>query len=117
MIFNCRFSLTHFVLWTGAGIDIDELVIKLAERLRSQMKMEDNISLMSESAFTHLIERTYGRKPVPIITNPTADPVLTQLQQNYITAATKADEHNLIILFTPFLVAMCTEAGLQFVNS
>ena len=98
-------------------MESDELVNKLAERLRSQMKMEKNISLMSESEFTHLIEGTYGRKPVPIIADPTADAVLTQLQQNYINAATKADEHNLIILFTPFLVAMCSEAGLQFVNS
>ena len=75
------------------------------------------MSMMSGSKFTGLIEGTYGRRPEVIIPDPTADHVVTQLQQDNITESTRGDEHNLIILFTPFLGAMCSEAGLTFVNS
>lgn len=95
----------------------DNVVYKLADRLRSHMRMEKNISLMSESEFTRLIEVEYGRKPEPIIADPATDSVLTQTQHDDITSATKADEHNFIIFLTPYLETMCAEAGLQFVNS
>ena len=89
----------------------------MANKLREKLKLDNDISLMSPSEFTSMIELKYGRKPVPIMLDPNSDPVLTEQQLAEITEFTQSNEHNFIILLTPYLRKMCTEAGLQFVNS
>ena len=52
---------------------------------------------------------------LPVIAN--GHVILTVQQQQTIVDHAPRDEHELIVYLTPYLVPLCTEAGLNFVNS
>ena len=99
-------------------IDIGALATELGNHLKRRRGLDDNtISNLSASEYAKYFEEQLA-VPVtelPVIAN--GHVILTVQQQQTIVDHAPRDEHELIVYLTPYLVPLCTEAGLNFVNS
>ena len=99
-------------------IDIGALATELGNHLKRRRGLDDNtISNLSDSECVKYFEEKLAVPvtEVPVIAN--GHVILTVQQQQTIVDHAPPDEHVLIVYLTPYLVPLCTEAGLNFVNS
>ena len=102
-------------------IDIGALATELGNHLKRRRGLDDNtISNLSASEYAKYFEEQLA-VPVtelPVIANGHLTLTVQQQQQQTIVDHAPPDEHVLIVYLTPpYLIPLCTEAGLNFVNS
>ena len=95
-------------------IDIGALATELGSRLKLRRGLDDNtISNLSDSQYAKYFEEKLAVVPVtelPVIAN--GHVILSVQQQQTIVDHAPPDEHVLIVYLTPYLVPLCTDAGL-----
>ena len=99
-------------------IDIGALATELGNRLKRRRGLDDNtISNLSDSEYVKHFEEKLAVPVTELPVTANGHVILTVKQQQTIEDLAPPDEHVLIAYLTPYVVPLCTEAGLNFVNS